>query len=232
MSASQLDQSSVYLPHVFTAIGKQQITDVFESQYIGRVGRIDFISKTDNKGKSYNAVYVHFKYWHDNETTQKMRKQLDSGENVNIYYDGKWFWTMMKNKSSVSKKKNNNNNNNNNPKKILENPAKQTKVQQQSVCSSSYDDDDDMNTEEMDDFVPQPDSSLVDEAYVQYQEHALAMVRNENSQLKIALNEQFEKNAILWDKNEELQNKLDRKNDRLLEIIQNSLEEGRRLGEK
>ena len=98
--ASSIKNISVYIPHVFANIIKQQIEEVFENLKIGKVKNIDLISK---KGKTelYNSAYIHFEYWYDNTAAHNFRERvLNPNKEARIVYDDPWYWIVLENKGN------------------------------------------------------------------------------------------------------------------------------------
>ena len=63
---SSVPNVSLYIPHVFANFVKADIIEAFEKVFIGKVSKIDFVSKIGNDRKPYNSAYIHFEYWYDN----------------------------------------------------------------------------------------------------------------------------------------------------------------------
>lgn len=86
---------SLYIPHVFPNFTKDYVATVF-SNY-GDVDHIDFVAKQDKHGKNYNAVYVHFKEWHDTQDNRNFQSELLAGDESRVYHDGPWYWIVLPN---------------------------------------------------------------------------------------------------------------------------------------
>jgi hypothetical protein len=89
---------SLYIPHVFSNITRERITKAVE--HLGIVRTIDLVRKTGKDGKSYNAAYIHFEYWHDNTMTRNFQERLTTGE-ARIIYEDPWFWIVLENHSTA-----------------------------------------------------------------------------------------------------------------------------------
>jgi len=157
------------------------IINAFESQNVGRVGKVDFVAKNDPKtGRNYNNVYLHFTEWESNQYADDIRTTLLAGETFQYYYtlpskgkkEQKFFWNLHKNnfvkKPSESKKK--------------------EKTEKKEVVfiecdTTTADDFEEIATE--DDmpygFIPIPDTSLVSSDYVCYLEQSQAYWMNQCS---------------------------------------------------
>jgi hypothetical protein len=94
--------TSLYIPHVYDNYTKDRIINVFENHLkIGKIKSIDLVAKLGKNEKSFNAVYIHFEYWFDNEYAKALQaKVLDTtNKDTKIYYEHPWFWIVLENKS-------------------------------------------------------------------------------------------------------------------------------------
>lgn len=102
--SNQIKMSSImslYLPRVFSNVDTERIRGVIEEGYgLGAIDRIDRVPKVDDKGVKYDAVYVHFKFWHDTETARNFQEKLETGVAARIVYDDPWYWNVFINKSA------------------------------------------------------------------------------------------------------------------------------------
>lgn len=89
---------SLFIPHVFPNFTKEYIATAFDN--IGHVKVIDMISKKDRDGKPYNAVYVHFNRWYENETASLIKTEIEHNGSSQLYHDGKWYWILLRNTST------------------------------------------------------------------------------------------------------------------------------------
>jgi hypothetical protein len=92
---------SLYIPHVYTNYTKEKITDVFENRLkIGKINSIDLVAKLGKNDKTFNAAYIHFEYWYNNEDAIALQeKVLNANQDAKIYYEEPWFWIVLENKS-------------------------------------------------------------------------------------------------------------------------------------
>ena len=91
---------SIYIPHVFASISKEEIMETFESQGLGTIKTIDFVSKIGKNGENYNAAYLHFKEWFNNSAAKNLQEKLKNPEKeARVIYDDPWFWLVLENKS-------------------------------------------------------------------------------------------------------------------------------------
>jgi hypothetical protein len=98
--ASSIQNISVYIPHIFANIDKEQIEEVFENLKIGKVKNIDLIAKK-GKNEVYNAAYIHFEYWYDNTAAHNFQERiLNPEKEARIVYDDPWYWIVLENKGN------------------------------------------------------------------------------------------------------------------------------------
>lgn len=93
---SSISNMSLYIPHVFGNISKEQVAETFEKLKIGKVNNIDFVQKM---GKEiYNAAYIHFEYWYDNTAARNFQERvLNPEKEARIIYDEPWYWIVLEN---------------------------------------------------------------------------------------------------------------------------------------
>jgi hypothetical protein len=96
---SAMNNVSLYIPHVFANISKEEVINVFEGLRIGKVSNIDFVNKMGDHSQ-YNAVYVHFEYWYDNAAARNFQERvLNPDKEARIVYDDPWYWIVLENKA-------------------------------------------------------------------------------------------------------------------------------------
>jgi hypothetical protein len=89
---------SLFIPYIFPNFGKDYVKDVFETHLeLGMVSHIDFVAKVDKQGQEYNAAYVHFSEWSQDENTAKFQCEVCSEKGSRIIYDDPWFWVVLEN---------------------------------------------------------------------------------------------------------------------------------------
>ena len=97
---SSMNNVSLYIPHVFANISKEEVINIFESLRIGKVSNIDFVNKISDQTQQYNAVYIHFEYWHDNAAARNFQERvLNPEKEARIVYDDPWYWIVLENKA-------------------------------------------------------------------------------------------------------------------------------------
>ena len=96
---SAMNNVSLYIPHVFANISKEEVINIFESLRIGKVSNIDFVNKISDQTQ-YNAAYIHFEYWHDNAAARNFQERvLNPAKEARIVYDDPWYWIVLENKA-------------------------------------------------------------------------------------------------------------------------------------
>lgn len=99
-NANSLENISLYIPHIFANYTKEDVIKVFEDQSIGNVKSIDFVSKMGKDGKVFNAAYVHFYEWYDNESARNLHERvLHEEKEARIMYEDPWYWIVLENKA-------------------------------------------------------------------------------------------------------------------------------------
>jgi hypothetical protein len=93
---SVIQNLSLFIPRVFSNIDEERIADKFEEMNVGKVSSVDLVPQY---GKNYNAVYVHFEYWNNNEVALNLQSSiLDPAKEARVVYDAPWFWIVLENK--------------------------------------------------------------------------------------------------------------------------------------
>lgn len=88
----QPNYPSLCIPRVFPNISEQKIRKVFEGNNFGALSRIDMVLKTNERGEKYYRVFIHFHEWNNHENIFNTRLRLINGEELQIYYNQKYFW--------------------------------------------------------------------------------------------------------------------------------------------
>jgi len=97
-SAAMSNNISVFIPRVFPNLDEAFVMQVFDKLSIGQVGNVDFVLKYDEKGKRYNAAYVHFNYWYDTTAARNLQERILHPENDKpalLVYDDPWRWILL-----------------------------------------------------------------------------------------------------------------------------------------
>jgi hypothetical protein len=91
-SEPKSSEPSICIPRAFKSTTRKDIFGVIEKLELGPVDRIDLVAKTNERGESYNKVFIHFKTWNRNPQAQATRDKLLQGEEIKIVYNEPWFW--------------------------------------------------------------------------------------------------------------------------------------------
>ena len=93
------EQLSICIARTHKNITSQRVRDTFRRLNLGCIDNVDVVSKTTKDGEPFVAIYIHFSNWnHDNPEAKKFREKIMKGEQVNIFYDGPWFWKCVLNR--------------------------------------------------------------------------------------------------------------------------------------
>jgi hypothetical protein len=82
---------------MFSNITEARIISVFKTNYLGDVHHVDFVPKKDKNGKPYNAAYVHFARWYDNNIVSGFQDRIRNDKQARVAYDDPWFWIALEN---------------------------------------------------------------------------------------------------------------------------------------
>ena len=84
-------EPSICIPRTLNNITWRQVKDTFE-QILGQgtVERVDLVGSKN--GEPFCRIFVHFRYWPTDETSQGIRNRLIAGETIKVVYDNPWFW--------------------------------------------------------------------------------------------------------------------------------------------
>jgi hypothetical protein len=96
MSNNTFENISLYIPRVFLNITQEKIKSAFEGNGIGKVTRVDLISKVPE----YNIAYVHFEYWNDTITARNFQSHAREIKGAKLVYDDPWHWIVLENKAT------------------------------------------------------------------------------------------------------------------------------------
>jgi len=94
------NQMSLYIPHVFPNFTKDYISEIFKNMNYGIVDHVDLVRKQDKYGKVYNAAYVHFAYWFDNQSVRNLHSNIrNPDKEARVMYEDPWYWIVLENKA-------------------------------------------------------------------------------------------------------------------------------------
>jgi hypothetical protein len=96
MSNNNFENISLYIPRVFPNITQARIISVFEGNGIGKVKRVDLVSKVPE----YNTAYIHFEYWVDSVAARNFQSYAKEQKGVKLVYDNPWHWIVLENKAT------------------------------------------------------------------------------------------------------------------------------------
>jgi hypothetical protein len=101
---SMVSGVSIYLPHVFSNISKDDVARTFEDKFnIGKIYKIECIPKVNEKnGHQYYSCFIFFKYWYDNANTQYILYRLHNGEQTRLFYSPDKYWVICHNQSELA----------------------------------------------------------------------------------------------------------------------------------
>jgi hypothetical protein len=81
---------SLCIPRVFPDIPKEYIEHTFKQ--FGILSHLEMLLKTSARGEKFYLVFVHYKSWYLDTYTYATRLKLIRGENIQVYYNHKYFW--------------------------------------------------------------------------------------------------------------------------------------------
>ena len=96
LSNNTFENISLYIPRVFPNITQARIISAFEGNGIGKVKRVDLVSKVPE----YNIAYVHFEYWNDTITARNFQSHTKEQKGAKLVYDDPWHWIVLENKAT------------------------------------------------------------------------------------------------------------------------------------
>ena len=115
-------EPSICIPRVFSNITEARVRAIFNRLGFGELQQIDMVARENDRGETFNRVFVHFKSWNTdntdntdfdgtneaelinafierNEDTIRARFDLIIGKQVKLVYDDPWFWKMSASRS-------------------------------------------------------------------------------------------------------------------------------------
>ena len=97
--SAQIDNISLFIPHVFVDYSEEYIKSMIEEAEIGCVDHIDLVPKMDMQGKIYNSVYIHFKYWYPGDIAKNFQEEVKNPKKEARIYNHyqHWFWVVLEN---------------------------------------------------------------------------------------------------------------------------------------
>ena len=94
---------SLFIPHVFNYISSERIQHVVET-YLGKVSRIDIVSKSTMDGNYYNSAYIHMSQWYDTQTVANFQESIKNPDKQSkLIYNEPYYWIILENTSKNMK---------------------------------------------------------------------------------------------------------------------------------
>lgn len=93
---SAIKNISLFVPHVFPNFTRDYVAESFAE--FGVVDRVDFVAKQDRNGKNYNAAYIHFKKWYNNQANREFQSTIiEYGSDKWYHDDSEYYWIVLEN---------------------------------------------------------------------------------------------------------------------------------------
>jgi hypothetical protein len=96
-----VNEPSICIPSVFITIGEQYIVDVIDEQNWGEIARVDKVNYVNKKGQKKQRVFIHFRRWYFSEEAKKARLSFLREEEIQVVYDGPWYWNISINRHNL-----------------------------------------------------------------------------------------------------------------------------------
>jgi hypothetical protein len=65
---------------------------------VGDVDRVDFVTKQDRNGKQFNAAYIHFNRWYDNDAASLIQDNIaKDGSHMFYHQYSEYYWIVLPN---------------------------------------------------------------------------------------------------------------------------------------
>lgn len=91
---------SLCIPRINNNTNKEDIINVIKRLHIGKISRIDIISKKNNS-QQYNKAFIHFNHWYySNNNVNQFKEKILNNETIKIVYDKPWYWKLSLSKFS------------------------------------------------------------------------------------------------------------------------------------
>ena len=88
--------ASICIPRAFHKLGWRDVKIAFETAFNspGCVQQVDLINRTDDRNRPFKRIFVHFKFWPDNDTAKYAMDRMTSveGGTFQLVYDEPWYW--------------------------------------------------------------------------------------------------------------------------------------------
>ena len=87
--------ASICIPRAFHKLTWNDVKTAFETAFDapGCVQKVDLVNRTDDNNRPFKRIFVHFKFWPENETASfaMQRMKTDNGT-FQLVYDDPWYW--------------------------------------------------------------------------------------------------------------------------------------------
>jgi len=90
---------TICIPRLPSTFSDGQIVDIINDIGLGKIKKIDLISKIDRNGVDYLIAFVHMEEWLGTETAQSVLEDLLNDEKITVVYDDPLFLTLTKSRT-------------------------------------------------------------------------------------------------------------------------------------
>lgn len=88
--------ASICIPRAFHKLTWKDVKSAFEAAFDapGCVQKVDLINRTDDQNRPFKRIFVHFKFWPDNDTAKYAMDRMTTteGGTFQLVYDEPWYW--------------------------------------------------------------------------------------------------------------------------------------------
>ena len=82
----------------FETSAKQFIVKQFLDKHIGKVKRVDLVSKKTPEGYTFYSAWIVFDMWFNNHEVISLQTHILQGNSVKFQFHKKWFWNLIENR--------------------------------------------------------------------------------------------------------------------------------------
>tara|TARA_R110002074_G_scaffold172331_1_gene334884 strand:- start:645 stop:1049 length:405 start_codon:yes stop_codon:yes gene_type:complete len=102
-------EPSICIPRAVNNITQETIKNIFENIFGDDcIDRIDIINENSYTSK-FCKIFVHFKYWSNEDDIHVIRQRLIHGDNIKIVYNAPYFWKCSASRTPKPERTNTNN---------------------------------------------------------------------------------------------------------------------------
>lgn len=105
ISDMKINEPSLCIPRVFPNITDERVWTVFNELELGTISRIDMVPRETTNGEFYQRVFIHFKEWSSDDSTNAIRQRLVDKQEIKIIYDDPWYWKVSASRSHTSERR-------------------------------------------------------------------------------------------------------------------------------